>query len=601
MRSLVLSALLISLLCSTVFAAPTQSDLESRRKALNDLLAERWEYTLRTSPIFASILGDKRWNDKIDDLSQKAIDDDLEQSKKYLTRFEAIDTTGFPEQEALNKILMVRDLRVALEGARFKPWEMPVSQVGGLPIDLPELVTVFSFQNVKDYDDYISRLRQFPRAFDETVIQMRKGMAEGLMPPRVLLEKVVVQCNGIATKAPEDSPFAQPFAKFPDSIPAADQKRLREQGLAAVHESVLPTYVKFTAFVRDEYAPKGRTEPGLWALPNGPERYAFSVKESTTTDLSPEEIHQIGLVQVKEIEARMLQVVNQLGYKDLKSFSASLPNNPKVHVHSRQEILDLYQKYIDQMYLKLPAMFGRLPKARLEVMSIGESSEKDNATHYMQAAQDGSRPAHIMVNTGNFEKGTTLDVETTAYHEGIPGHHLQIAIAQELPQLPPFRQNEYYTAYTEGWALYSERLGKEVGFFQDPYSYYGHLQDDMLRAIRLVVDTGFHYKHWTRQQVVDFFHDHSAIDEAEVQSETDRYMAWPAQALGYKIGQLEILKLRQYSKDQLGDKFSLSNFHDEVLGAGALPLDVLSTRVHEWVAAQKTSASVTPLLPTNEE
>ncbi len=587
MRFLVWSVLLISLLCSTAFAVPAQSDLESRRKALNDLLAERWEYTLRTSPIFASILGDKRWNDKIDDLSQKAIDDDLDQSKKYLTRFEAIDTTGFPEQEALNKTLMVRDLRMALEGAHFKPWEMPVSQVDGLPIELPELVTVFSFQSVKDYDDYISRLRQVPRVFDETVIQMRKGMAEGLMPPRVLLEKVIVQCNGLATKAPEDSPFAQPFAKFPDSIPAADQKRLREQGLDAIRESVLPTYVKFTTFVREEYAPKGRTEPGLWALPDGPERYAFRVKDSTTTDLSPEEIHQIGLAQVKEIEARMLQVVNQLGYKDLKSFSASLPTNPKVHVHSRKEILDLYQKYIDQMYLKLPAMFGRLPKARVEVMSIGEYSEKDNATHYVQAAQDGSRPAHVMVNTGNFEKGTTLDIETTAYHEGIPGHHLQIAIAQELPQLPPFRQNEYYTAYTEGWALYSERLGKEVGFFQDPYSYYGHLQDDMLRAIRLVVDTGFHYKHWTRQQVVDFFHAHSAIDEAEVQSETDRYMAWPAQALGYKIGQLEILKLRQYAKDQLGDKFSLSNFHDEVLGAGALPLDVLSTRVHEWVAAQK--------------
>jgi uncharacterized protein (DUF885 family) len=589
MRSLVLSALFISLLCSTVFAVPPQPDLEARRKALNGLLAERWEYTLRTSPIFASILGDKRWNDKLDDFSQKAIDGDLEQSKEFLTRFEAIDTTGFPEQEALNKILMVRDLRMALEGARFKPWEMPVSQMGGLPIDLPELVTVFSFVSVKDYDDYISRLRQSPRAFDETVIQMRRGMAEGLMPPRVLLDKVVVQCNGVATKAPEDSPFAQPFAKFPDSIPAAEQKRLREQGLAAIRESVLPTYVKFTTFVRDEYAPKGRTEPGIWALPDGPELYAFRVKESTTTNLSPEEIHQIGLAQVKEIEARLLQVVNQLGYKDLKSFSASLPANPKVHVHSRKEILDLYQKYIDQMYSKLPAMFGRLPKAKLEIMAIGESSEKDAATHYVPAAQDGSRPAHVMVNTGNYEKGTTLDFETTAYHEGIPGHHLQIAIAQELPQLPPFRQNEYYTAYTEGWALYSERLGKEVGFYQDPYSYYGHLQDDMLRAIRLVVDTGFHYKHWTRQQVVDFFHDHSAIDEAEVQSETDRYMAWPAQALGYKIGQLEILKLRQYAKDQLGDKFSLSNFHDEVLGAGALPLDVLSTRVHEWVTTQKAS------------
>jgi uncharacterized protein (DUF885 family) len=283
--------------------------------------------------------------------------------------------------------------------------------------------------------------------------------------------------------------------------------------------------------------------------------------------------------------------VNQLGFKDLKSFSASLATNPKVHVHSRQEILDLYQKYVDQMYLKLPGMFGRMPKAKLLVMPIEEFREKEASTSYIDGAQDGSRPAHIMVNTGNYEKGTTLDFETTAYHEGVPGHHMQIAIAQELPSLPPFRQNEYYTAYTEGWALYSERLGKEVGFFQDPYSYYGHLQDDMLRAIRLVVDTGFHYKHWTRQQVVDFFHDHSAIDEAEVQSETDRYMAWPAQALGYKIGQLEILKLRQYAKDQLGDKFSLSNFHDEVLGAGALPLDVLSSRIHEWVAAQKGGAS----------
>jgi uncharacterized protein (DUF885 family) len=590
MRSWVLFGLLMSL-CSSVFATPSQSDVEARRKALNDLLAERWEYTLRTSPIYASVLGDKRWNDQLDDFSQKAIDDDLDQSKKFLVRFEAIDTSGFPEQEALNKTLMVRDLRMGLEGARFKPWEMPVSQFSGVHIDLPQLVSLLSFQTVKDYDDYISRLKQIPRLFDQTEIQMRKGMAEGLMPPRILLEKVVEQANGIASKAPDASPFAEPFAKFPESISAADQKRLREQGLAAISASVLPAYVEFTKFVREDYAPKGRAEPGLWSLADGPARYAFLVKESTTTDLSPEEIHQIGLAQVKEIEARMLEVVNLLGYKDLKSFGASLPTNPKVHAHSRQEIVDLYQKYIDQMYPKLPLMFGRLPKAKLEVMPIEEFREKQASTHYVEGSQDGSRPAHIMVNTGDFEKGTTLDIETTAYHEGVPGHHMQIAIAQELPQLPPFRQNEYYTAYTEGWALYAERLGKEVGFFQDPYSYYGHLQDDMLRAIRLVVDTGFHYKHWTRQQVVDFFHDHSAIDEYEVQSETDRYMAVPAQALGYKIGQLEILKLRQYAKDQLGDKFNLSNFHDEVLSAGALPLDVLSARIHEWVAKQKASAS----------
>ena len=595
MRSLVQFVLLMTLSCSGVFAAQPQSDVEGRRKALNDLLAERWEYSLRTSPIYASILGDKRWNDKLDDFSQKAIDDDLEQSRKYLARFEAIDTAGFPEQEALNKTLMVRDLRMALDGARFKSWEMPVTQFGGVHIDLPQLVSVLSFESVKDYDDYISRLKQVPRAFEENVIQMRKGMAEGLMPPRILLEKVVTQADGLATKAPDATPFAQPFAKFPDSISAADQKRLREQGLTAIRESVLPAYVKFTSFVRDEYAPKGRTDPGVWSLPDGTERYAFRVKESTTTNLSPEEIHQIGLDQVKDIESRMVQIANQLGYKDLKSFSASLATNPKVHVHSRKEILDLYQKYIDQMYVKLPSMFGRLPKARLQVLPIEEFREKEASTSYVQGTQDGSRPGHIMVNTSNFEKGTTLDFETTAYHEGVPGHHLQIAIAQELPQLPPFRQNEYYTAYVEGWALYSERLGKEVGFFQDPYSYYGHLQDDMLRAIRLVVDTGFHYKHWTRQQVVDFFHDHSAIDEAEVQSETDRYMAWPAQALGYKIGQLEILKLRQYAKDQLGDKFRLSDFHDEVLGAGALPLDVLSARIHAWVARQKASASAADL------
>jgi len=592
MRFLICLLSVAILIPATVLAANSPADLEARRKALNDLLHERWEYTMRTSPIYASILGDKRYNDKLDDFSQQAIDDDLEQTRHFLDRFEAIDTTGFPEQEVLSKQLMVRDLKMGLEGARFKPWEMPVNQFSGIHIDAPQLVSILSFESVKDYEDYITRLKLLPRLFDQTTEQMRKGMAAGLMPPKILLEKVVTQANGIAATAPEQSPYTHPFDKFPDAISEVDRKRLREAGLAAVKDSVLPAYVKFTAFVRDEYAPKGRLEPGAWSLPDGAAWYAFRVEESTTTNLSPEEIHQLGLEQVKEIEGRMLAVVNQLGYKDLKSFSASLPTNPKVHVHSRKEILDLYQKYTDQMYLKLPTMFGRLPKSKLEIMPIEEFREKEASTQYVEGTPDGSRPGHIMANTGNFEKGTTLDIETTAYHEGVPGHHMQISIAQELPELPLFRQHEEYTAYVEGWALYSERLGKEVGFFQDPYSYYGHLQDDMLRAIRLVVDTGFHYKHWTRQQVVDFFHDHSAIDEAEVQSETDRYMAWPAQALGYKIGQLEILKLRQYAKDQLGDRFDLRAFHDEVLSGGALPMDVLSTRIHEWVGQQKAQASL---------
>jgi uncharacterized protein (DUF885 family) len=594
MRFLICLLALAMLIPAAVAAANSPADLEARRKALNDLLHEQWEYTMRTSPIYASILGDKRYNDKIDDFSQAAIDDNLDQTRRFLVRFEAIDTTGFPEQETLNKALMVRDLKMGLEGARFKPWEMPVSQENGIHIDAPQLVSILSFQSVKDYEDYITRLKLLPVLFDQTIVQMRKGLAEGRMQPKILLDKVVTQANGIATTPAEQSPFTHPFDKFPDAIPEADRKRLRDAGLAAVKDSVLPAYVKFTAFVRDEYAPKGRTEPGAWALPDGDAWYAYRVKDSTTTDLSPEEIHQLGLAQVKEIEARMLAVVNQLGYKDMNSFKAAVDADPKLHAHSREEILDLYRKYETQMYARLPEMFGRLPKAKLEVMPVEEFREKEASdAAYVDGAPDGSRPGHIMVNTGDFAKRTVLDIETTAYHEGVPGHHMQISIAQELPELPIFRQHEFYTAYTEGWALYSERLGKEVGFYQDPYSYYGHLQDDMLRAIRLVVDTGFHYKHWTRQQVVDYFHAHSSIDEVSVQSETDRYMAWPAQALGYKIGQLEILKLRQYAKDQLGDKFDLRAFHDEVLSGGALPMDVLSTRIHDWVGQQKAQALLT--------
>jgi uncharacterized protein (DUF885 family) len=578
----------VLLVCSALSAAQATPTLDFRRKALNDLLAEQWEYNLRTNPVFASTLGDKRWNDKLNDYSQQFIDKDLLETQKFLIRFEAIDTTGFPQQEILNKRLMVRDLKSTLEEARFKDWEMPVSQQYGVHLLLPQLVSIVSFQSVKDYEDYISRLKQTPQVIDQTIVQMRKGLADKLMPPRFLLEKVVDQTSGIANHAPADSPFAEPFKNFPKSISEKDQARLREQGLAAIQNAVLPAYVHFAKFVREDYAPHGRTEVGVWSLPDGASYYAFLVKESTTTDLTPDQIHQLGLAQVKEIESRMKDVASQLGYKDLKSFIAAVSADPNRHAHSRQQILDLYSKYIDQMYPKLPELFGRLPKAKLEVLPVETFREKEaSAASYQPPAMDGSRPGHVMVNTGDFEKRSLLDIETTAYHEGVPGHHMQNAIAQELPELPPFRQNEYFTAYTEGWGLYAEHLGKEVGFYQDPYSYFGHLQDDMLRAIRLVVDTGLHSKHWTRQQVVDYFHEHSNEDEVSVQSETDRYISWPGQALGYKIGQLEILELRQYAKDELGDKFDIRAFHDEILNGGALPMDVLKERIHDWVALQK--------------
>jgi uncharacterized protein (DUF885 family) len=572
--------------CATPGPTPSgASGLAARRQALGGLLHEHWEHYLRTHPEFASIIGDKRYNDQLRDVSQAAIDRQLETNREFLRRFEAIDPTGFPEQERLNHELIVRELRLDIEGARFKEWEMPVLHNSGIHIDVPQLVSMLSFQTVKDYDDYIARLQQLPRLFDQTIAQMRNGIRDGLTPPRILLPKIVRQCEEIAAAAPAQSPFAQPAATFPAGFSNADQQRLRQAILAVIATRVAPAYRGFAAFVRDSYVPRGRPQVGLWSLPDGAARYAFLVKSSTTTDLTPDQIHQMGLREVERIEGQMRGIAHKQGFRDLAAFNRAIEHNPALHPTSRQQIVELYSKYTAQMYEKLPALFGRLPRGKVIVMPTEAYREKEApSAEYMQGTPDGSRPGHIMVNTGDFAKRSTIGIETTAFHEGVPGHHLQIAIGQELPELPPFRQQGSFTAYAEGWALYAERLGEEVGFYQDPYSYYGHLQDEMLRAIRLVVDTGLHHKRWTRQQVVDFFHAHSGIDEVEVQSETDRYIAWPAQALGYKIGQLKLLELRDLARRQLGPRFDPRAFHDQILGAGALPLNVLERRIKEWTA-----------------
>ncbi|MGH9509431.1 MAG: DUF885 domain-containing protein, partial [Terriglobales bacterium] len=351
-----------------VFAAeaPPSADLEARRKALNDLLHEQWEYILRIDPIFASIIGDKRYNDQVGDSSEKAMLAELEESRKFLARFEAVDTTGFPEQDALNKELMVRDLRQDLDGARFKNWRMPVNQFFGIHIDAPQITALLSFSTVKDYDDYVKRLRQFPKVFDDVIDNMRAGMGDGLMPPKFLLEKVAKQSAGIAAMEPEKSPFAGCLSKLPASFPAAEQERIKKDVLAAVRDHVIPAYQKFTKFVAEEYAPKGRTEVGVWSLPEGEARYAFRVKQMTTTSKAPEEIHQLGLQQVAEIEKQMLVIARKLGYKDLKSFNAAIEKNQDLRPKSRQEIVDLYQKYTDFMYPHISKLFGRLPKASME-------------------------------------------------------------------------------------------------------------------------------------------------------------------------------------------------------------------------------------------
>jgi uncharacterized protein (DUF885 family) len=573
-------------------ASSPVASVADRSKALSKLLAEIWEDTLKHSPEFASSLGDKRYNDQLSDYSAQEVHASLQRGAAFIERLSEIDTTGLPEQEQLSKELMLRSLIDDQEGARFKEWEMPVSQFDGLHSSLPRLVNQLQFDSVKDYDDYISRLKKIPKAFAQIRTNMEFGMDDGRMPPQYLLEKVVVQAETIANQKPADSPFALPLKKFPKTVSPADQKRISDDVLGAIGTDVLPAYERFVTFLKVQYVPKGRKDAGVWSLPDGDAYYAYRIRQSTTMTKSAAEVHQIGLDEVKRDEVEMLAIIHKLGFADLKSFSAALKANPKEHPASREALLEAYRGYIAQMKPRLPELFGRLPKAPLEVVPVPSFIEKDQApAYYEQGTPDGSRPGRVNVNGYNFAERSLAPVETIAYHEGVPGHHLQISIAQELTGLPEFRKEIDYTAYTEGWGLYSERLGKDIGFYQDPYSDYGRLEADIWRAIRLVVDTGVHSQHWTRQQMVEYFHEHSAIDESSVQSEVDRYIAWPGQALGYKMGQLKILELRERAKTALGPKFDLKAFHDEVLDSGALPMDVLEQRVDRWIEREKSGAA----------
>jgi uncharacterized protein (DUF885 family) len=567
---------------------PNETTLEARRAQLTAVLQQEWEYELRTYPEMATYIGDNRYNDRLSDHSAASYARELEHAKQTLQSIESISADGFPPQEQLNKLLMVRGLREDIESAGFKDWEMPVNQFGGIHLSYAALSSATPFRTVKDYEDYLSRLHQIPRVFEQIIANLQLGLRDGLVPPQYLLEKVALQAQDIADKSPHDSPFTQPLLKFPAGISDSEQQRLHDATLAAVKNEVAPAYASFAAFVRTQYAPHGRVDYGIWALPQGDARYRFDVRQMTTTDLGSEEIHQMGLKQVAEIEAQMLDLARRQGFSDLASFNEHIRTDRKLYATSGEQLLNLYQHYADQMYAKLPQLFGHLPKTKLEVIPMEAFRAPDSVpADYSPGAGDGSRPGRINVNEYDPQHRLLLNVEAIAYHEGIPGHHLQFSIAQQLPNLPPFRRFASYTAYSEGWAFYAERLGKEAGFYQDPYSEYGRLENEMWRSVRLVVDTGVHYKHWSRQQMVDFFRQHTAMDEPNIQTEVDRYIAWPGQALAYKLGQMKILELRQRAHDALGDKFDVRAFHDAVLADGPLPLDVLESRINAWIGSQK--------------
>jgi uncharacterized protein (DUF885 family) len=430
-----------------------------------------------------------------------------------------------------------------------------------------------------------------PKLLDQVAEVLRQGAKDGLLPPRYLLEKTVGQCRAIAQPAGEANVFGRPAAEFPESVPRADRERLREALTRAVDGLVRPAYARLADFIAADYAPAGRVEPGIWSLPAGDARYRFAVRRFTTTDLDPDAIYELGVEEVARIEAEQTAIARGLGFSDLRSFRESLEDDPRLVPGSRQELLDAYQRYIGQMAAALPTLFGLLPTCPFELRPVQAYREKEAAgAEYYPGTPDGSRPGIVYVNTGDHEHRKLAGVEATAYHEAIPGHHLQVSIAQTLPDMPPFRQHAYYGAYTEGWALYAERLGKEIGFYEDPYSDFGRLSEELLRAARLVLDTGLHHKRWTRQEAVDYFREHTSVDEPDIQAEVDRYIVLPAQALTYKLGQLEILKLRARAERELGPRYDIRAFHDEILDGGALPLDVLSERVGAWIDEQRAAA-----------
>ena len=573
----------------TANAAPAAPvTVEERRKALNALFHDYWEDVLEHSPEFASTIGDKRWTDKISDYSVKAINEGLEREQNFLMKLAAIDPAGLSGDEKTSRELLLRHLTEDVEAAGFKEWEMPITQMDGIYDTYPQLVTQLSFTTVKDYDDWIARLHAIPDAFEQVTSEMAIGVEDGRTPPKFLMEKTLDEVQALATAKPEDSPLALPLKKFPATIPAAEQERIKTEMLAAIQKEVLPAYVKFARYLKVSYIPACREEPGIGALPDGAKYYQFLARRSTTTDMTAEQIHQIGLDEVKKDEAEMLAIAQKLGFKDLASFRASLKTDAKLKATSADALLATYRGYLTPMQAKLPSLFGHLPKAPFEVVPMPDFLAKTAPpAYYDEGSPDGSRPGRLWINTYNATDRNLYAVEAIAYHEGIPGHHLQLSIAHEQTDVPSFRKFNEYTAFVEGWALYTEHLGKDAGFYQDPNSDYGRLEADVWRGIRLVVDTGVHSQHWTRQQMVDYFHEHSAIDETTIQSEVDRYIGWPGQALAYKVGQLKILELRARAQKALGDKFDIKAFHDTVLDSGALPMDVLEKRVDDWIASQK--------------
>jgi uncharacterized protein (DUF885 family) len=590
-QTLRLLAFFFAAAAATAAAAAPSGDKAAR---LDALYAQYWEAYLEFNPLAATFQGDPRYNDRLPNTLSEAYRQKIHDfHTHWLQQVEAVGPEGLAGQDLISYRIFVRDEKQELAEEEFPSWQQPINQfrsLAGFAAQLGSGTSAQPFKTVDDYDDWRKRASQLPVLFDQAIANMRQGITAGVVQPTALMTKVVSQLDKLIKDAPEDTLFWMPVKNLPESFAAADRERLTSEYRDMIGGELMPAYRRLRAFIVDEYLPKTRKTSGLGVLPDGADWYAFLVRRYTTTDLTPAQIHQIGLDEVERLHREIQGVMEQVGFKGtMKEFFAFMQKDPQFTFKSEDELLAHYRSLEDKVMAGVPKLFSLTPKAGFEIRPV-EAFRAESAAggSYMRPSEDGSRPGVFYVNTFDLPTRKTWDAEDLFLHEAIPGHHFQLALQQELTGVPDFRRFGGETAFSEGWGLYAESLGRELGVYQDPYSYFGYLQNDLWRAIRLVVDTGLHSKGWTREQVIAYMLENSAESETQSTAEAERYMAIPGQALAYKVGAMKIRQLRTEAEKALGAKFDVRKFHAVVLEDGSVPLEILEGKVGRWIAEEKS-------------
>ncbi len=582
---------LLLIICLTPSSFAQQAD---PNRTLQALFASDWEYRMQDDPVDASLLGDRRWNDRWRDLSLEAFERRHQHNLEVLNRLKRIGRRRLSARNRLNYDLFRKEYEFDVEQYPFRWYLVPLTQRGGVQT-LNELSDSLRFETVKDYEDWLARLRALPTLVDQTTTLMREGMRQRLVQPKVIMQRVPAQ---IALQIVDDaaaSPFFDAFKTFPKTIPATEQERLAKAAREVISSGVVPAFRKFKKFFDEEYFPACFDQVGVWQTPRGRDLYAARARMFTTTNMTPEEIHQLGLSEVQRIRAEMQTVMDKVGFKGtFKEFLHFLRTDPQFYYKTPEELLTAYRAMSREIDPQLVKVFKTIPRMPYGITPIPAAAAPDTTTaYYRQPAADGSRAGTYFVNLYKPEVRPKYEMMALSLHEAVPGHHFQIARAQELGEIPNFRRYGGYTAFVEGWGLYAESLGEDMGLYTDPYSKFGQLTYEMWRAVRLVVDTGMHVMKWDRQRAIDFFLDNAAKTEQDVVNEIDRYISWPGQALAYKIGELKFKELRARAARELGKDFDVREFHDVVLGSGGVTLDILEQQVNDWIASKKSRTAGT--------